>query len=91
MISKREVLVRMGELITLDEVLADIEKFVLRAASEGKHSVTYKFPERADKLIKDQVYMKLAELGYSTNEREKGFRSSTTFDPYACITVGWKQ
>jgi len=89
MITKREILVRMGILLTCKEVIEDIEKYIVRAAGEGKRSVTYKFPERADKVIVDEVYEELIKAGYTTSGKVSTFNNPLRHDPYKEVVIGW--
>lgn len=67
MISKKDLLIRMGEIVPFEQLCDEVEKLLITAASTGGHSVVYEVPKKATKQDIDSLYVYLAQLGYDTD------------------------
>lgn len=79
MITRKELLVEMGVIMSYDQLEKDVDAAIREAAYASKRVVTYTFSEKLEKEDIDKLYMRLAVNGYET----------TYTDPYKAVTIRW--
>lgn len=84
MISKRDLYVKMGWLMSDDQFEKVIEEAIIKEAQEGKRVLNYTFPDKVDKHMIDMLYQELDSKGFET---QRDYNSKTA--PYERITIRW--